>query len=43
MTAATITSLPRIRSELGWAPRIAIADGLAGTYEAMADGFRAAA
>jgi UDP-glucose 4-epimerase len=31
------------RSELGWAPRIGIADGLAGTYEAMVDGFRAAA
>ena len=33
----------RARSELGWAPQIAIADGLAGTYEAMVDGFRAAA
>ena len=33
----------RARSELGWEPRIAIADGLAGTYEAMVDGFGAAA
>jgi UDP-glucose 4-epimerase len=31
------------RSALGWAPRIAIAEGLPGTYEAMVDGFRAAA
>ena len=31
------------RSELGWAPQIALADGLAGTYEAMVDGFSAAA
>jgi nucleoside-diphosphate-sugar epimerase len=31
------------RRELGWTPRIAIAEGLAGTYEAMADGFRTAA
>ena len=31
------------RSELGWAPQIALADGLAGTYEAMVDGFRTAA
>jgi len=31
------------RAELAWAPRIAIADGLADTYEAMVDGFRAAA
>jgi UDP-glucose 4-epimerase len=33
----------RARSELGWAPRIAIADGLARTYEAMIEGFRPAA
>jgi UDP-glucose 4-epimerase len=33
----------RARSELAWTPRIAIAEGLASTYEAMADGFRAAA
>ncbi len=31
------------RSELGWTPGIAVADGLASTYEAMVDGFRAAA
>jgi UDP-glucose 4-epimerase len=31
------------RSELGWAPQIAVADGLAGTFEAMARGFRTAA
>ena len=31
------------RSELSWTPRIAVADGLAGTYEAMVEGFRAAA
>jgi UDP-glucose 4-epimerase len=31
------------RSTLGWAPRIAVAEGLAGTYEAMVDGFRTAA
>ena len=31
------------RSELSWAPQITIADGLASTYEAMVDGFRAAA
>ena len=31
------------RSELGWAPRIAVADGLASTYEAMVGGFRTAA
>jgi UDP-glucose 4-epimerase len=31
------------RRELGWAPRIAIAEGLAGTYEAMVNDFRAAA
>ena len=31
------------RSELGWAPQIAIAGGLAETYEAMVDDFRAAA
>jgi UDP-glucose 4-epimerase len=31
------------RSELGWAPQIEVADGLAGTYEAMVAGFRAAA
>jgi UDP-glucose 4-epimerase len=31
------------RSELGWAPQIALAEGLAGTYEAMAGGFRTAA
>ncbi len=31
------------RSTLGWAPRIALADGLAGTFEAMVDGFRTAA
>ena len=33
----------RARSELGWAPRIAVAEGLASTYGAMVDGFRAAA
>jgi UDP-glucose 4-epimerase len=33
----------RARSELGWAPRVAVADGIASTYEAMADGFRPAA
>jgi UDP-glucose 4-epimerase len=33
----------RARSELAWAPRIAIGDGLASTYEAMVDGFRSAA
>lgn len=33
----------RARRELGWAPRIAIADGLADTYEAMVGDFRAAA
>jgi UDP-glucose 4-epimerase len=32
----------RARSELAWAPGIAIADGLASTYESMVDGFRAA-
>jgi UDP-glucose 4-epimerase len=31
------------RSELSWAPRFTIAEGLANTYEAMVDGFRAAA
>jgi UDP-glucose 4-epimerase len=31
------------RSELGWTPQIAIANGLATTYEALVDGFRAAA
>jgi UDP-glucose 4-epimerase len=31
------------RSELGWAPQIPIAEGLAGTYQAMVDSFRAAA
>jgi UDP-glucose 4-epimerase len=31
------------RKELSWAPQITIADGLANTYEAMVDGFRAAA
>jgi UDP-glucose 4-epimerase len=31
------------RSELSWAPRITVADGLASTYQAMVDGFRAAA
>ncbi len=31
------------RRELGWAPQVAIADGLAGTYRAMVDGFRTAA
>ncbi|MDX6628712.1 MAG: UDP-glucose 4-epimerase, partial [Gaiellales bacterium] len=31
------------RSELGWEPRIAIAEGLASTYESMVAGFRAAA
>jgi UDP-glucose 4-epimerase len=31
------------RSELAWAPKIAVAEGLASTYEAMVDGFRAAA
>ncbi len=31
------------RAELGWAPRIAVADGLASTYEAMVGGFRTAA
>src|SRR6476659_7964545 len=29
------------RSELGWTPQIAIANGLATTYEALVDGFRA--
>jgi UDP-glucose 4-epimerase len=33
----------RARSELGWAPQVAVADGIAETYAAMADGFRAAA
>jgi UDP-glucose 4-epimerase len=33
----------RARRELGWAPRIEIADGLASTHEALVDGFRAAA
>jgi UDP-glucose 4-epimerase len=33
----------RARNELGWAPQIEIGDGLASTYEAMVDGFRAAA
>jgi UDP-glucose 4-epimerase len=33
----------RARSELAWAPRVAVAEGLRGTYEAMADSFRAAA
>jgi UDP-glucose 4-epimerase len=33
----------RARGELGWAPQVAVADGIASTYEAMADGFRAAA
>ena len=32
----------RARSELAWAPRIGVAEGLVSTYEAMADGFRAA-
>jgi UDP-glucose 4-epimerase len=31
------------RSELGWVPKIEVADGLAGTYEAMAGSFRTAA
>ncbi|HMG97915.1 MAG TPA: hypothetical protein VK546_03280, partial [Gaiellales bacterium] len=31
------------RSELGWRPEIAIADGLAGTYAAIVDGFGSAA
>jgi UDP-glucose 4-epimerase len=31
------------RAELGWVPRIVVADGLASTYEAMAGGFRTAA
>src|SRR3954468_14735872 len=31
------------RAELGWAPRTALADGLASTYEAMVGGFRTAA
>ena len=31
------------RSELGWTPGIAVADGLASTYEAMVGGFRTAA
>ena len=31
------------RSELGWSPGIAVADGLASTYEAMVGGFRTAA
>jgi len=33
----------RARSELGWAPKIAVAEGLASTYGAMVEGFRAAA
>jgi UDP-glucose 4-epimerase len=33
----------RARSELGWAPQVGVADGIASTYDAMADGFRAAA
>jgi UDP-glucose 4-epimerase len=33
----------RARSELGWVPKIAVAQGLAETYEAMAGGFRTAA
>jgi UDP-glucose 4-epimerase len=33
----------RARSQLGWAPKIEISDGLAGTYEAMVEDFRAAA
>jgi UDP-glucose 4-epimerase len=33
----------RARRELGWTPRIALAEGLASTYEAMVEGFRAAA
>jgi UDP-glucose 4-epimerase len=33
----------RARAELGWAPQVALADGLASTYEAMAGDFRTAA
>ncbi|MDX6538504.1 MAG: UDP-glucose 4-epimerase [Gaiellales bacterium] len=33
----------RARSELGWAPKVAFAEGLASTYEAMVAGFGAAA
>jgi UDP-glucose 4-epimerase len=33
----------RARRELGWTPRIALAEGLVSTYEALVDGFRAAA
>jgi UDP-glucose 4-epimerase len=33
----------RARTELAWAPQVAVADGLPGTYEAMADSFRTAA
>lgn len=33
----------RARSELAWAPQIAVAEGFAGTYESMADSFRTAA
>jgi UDP-glucose 4-epimerase len=33
----------RARSELSWAPKVAVAEGLVSTYEAMADGFTAAA
>ena len=33
----------RARSELAWEPQVAVAEGLAGTYEAMADSFRTAA
>jgi UDP-glucose 4-epimerase len=33
----------RARSELAWQPQVAVAEGLAGTYEAMADSFRTAA
>jgi UDP-glucose 4-epimerase len=31
----------RARVDLGWSPQIALADGLARTYEALVDGFRA--
>jgi UDP-glucose 4-epimerase len=32
----------RARSELGWAPKTAVADGVPRTYEALVEGFRAA-